>query len=85
MLPVEKHRLSRQCQAIAERLEKGRVSNRELSDAFSLKYTGRISDLRKQGWNVQVVEKDRRTGLTWYALLPAAEPSQATLFGEMGA
>lgn len=84
MLPVEKHRLSRQCQAIAELLERGRASNRELS-AISLKYTSRISDMRKQGWNVQVVEADRVSGLTWYDLLPVPEPAQATLFGEMGA
>lgn len=83
MEPVEKFRLSRQCQAILTRLEVGRASNRELSQ-LALKYTGRISELREAGWNVQMVEEDRASGLNWYALVPltTAVPQQVGLFGE---
>ena len=80
MQRVELARLSRQCQAIATRLQAGPATNRELS-GISLKYTSRISDLRDRGWDVQVMEQDRASGLTWYALQePAA--IQAQLFGE---
>lgn len=84
MEPVEKFRLSRQCQAILTRLEVGRASNRELS-GIALKYTSRISDLRDHGWNVQMVEEDRASGLNWYALVPVstAVPQQVELFGEV--
>lgn len=83
MEQVEKFRLSRQCQAILTRLQAGRASNRELSQ-LALKYTGRISELREAGWNVQMVEEDRASGLNWYALVPVAivEPRQLGLLGE---
>jgi len=54
------------------RLQQGRASNRELA-AIALKYTGRISDLRKPsagGHKIVVVERNRETGLTWYELQP---------------
>src|SRR5580698_4926077 len=49
----EVKRLSRQCVAILERLQRGPATNRELSE-LSLKYTGRISELRQAGYNIKV-------------------------------
>ena len=60
-------RLSRQCRAILTRLQQGPASNRDLA-AICLKYTGRISDLRKAGYNVECYDQDRATGLSWYRL-----------------
>ena len=66
-IAVEGKRLSRQCQAILERLQAGRASNDELS-RIARKYTGRISDLRAAGHKVKLVERNHETGLTWYEL-----------------
>lgn len=63
----EAKRLNGHCQKILERLRLGRASNRELA-AISLKYTGRISDLRKAKHKVKLVSRDRETGLTFYEL-----------------
>lgn len=76
----ESQRLSKQCAAILARLERGRVSNRELA-SVALKYTSRVSDLRARGHNVQVVARDHESGLTWYALVPLAPPTQLDLLG----
>ncbi len=65
--PEEKPRLGGQCRAILERLRQGPATNRELA-TISLKYTGRISDLRKSGYNIVVVSRDRKTGIVWYEL-----------------
>lgn len=78
MEPVELARLSRQCQDIVAVLSRGTATNQELS-RISLKYTSRISDLRKRGWNVQVVDRDVKRGITWYALVPQ-QGTQASLF-----
>jgi len=51
------------------RLRQGRVTNTELA-TMSLKYTGRISDLRKAGHDIRCVDRDRASGVTWYALYP---------------
>jgi hypothetical protein len=67
---VEQVRLSGQSLRILERLQSGPATNRELAE-ISLKYTGRISDLRKAGYDVRVVEQDRATGRTLYALVVA--------------
>lgn len=64
---VEKPRLSAQCQAILDRLRQGPVSNAELS-LISLKYTSRISDLRKNGYQVGIASRDHSTGLVVYQL-----------------
>lgn len=62
---VKEKRLSNQCQRILERLQKGPATNVELA-AISLKYTSRISDLRKLG---HVIECKRLGGgLTRYTL-----------------
>jgi hypothetical protein len=63
-------RLSNQCSRILTLLASspdGRVSNYELS-AVSLKYTSRISELRKAGVNVVCVDHDKKTGLAHYAI-----------------
>lgn len=73
LAPVERRRLSGQNAAILARLQRGSASNHELS-ALSLKYTSRISDLRAAGYDVRVIERDRATGKTWYALSVADLP-----------
>lgn len=60
-------RLSDQCRAILARLKEGPATNRELA-AYALKYSGRISDLRKAGYCVEVVSHDHKTGLVTYRL-----------------
>jgi len=64
----EKKRLGGHCLKILERLRCGRVSNKELAQ-ISLKYTGRISDLRARGYDVRCVENDRTTGVSFYELV----------------
>jgi hypothetical protein len=49
--PDEIHRLRSQNDRILERLQKGPASNYELAQ-ISLKYTSRLSDLRKAGYTV---------------------------------
>lgn len=65
--PVEAPRLSAQCQAILDRLKVGPATNDELS-RISRKYTGRISDLRKNGFQVECFVRDHASGLSWYRL-----------------
>lgn len=67
--PEEIRRLSRQCQHILERLQRGEATNKELA-GLSLKYTARISDLRAAGYDVQVKSRNTKTGLTVYRLVP---------------
>lgn len=64
---AERRRLSDQCSLILGRLQKGRVSNKELSER-SLKYTSRISELRGRRHDIRVVHRNRATGLVVYAL-----------------
>jgi hypothetical protein len=66
---VEEPRLQSQCGKILERLRRGPATNAELAE-ISLKYTGRISDLRQSGHNIVVSERDRATGVTTYRLTP---------------
>ena len=66
---AERPRLSRQCQAILERLQHGPATNRELA-GLALKYSGRISDLRKAGHDVRVWSHEHRTGLVVYGIGP---------------
>lgn len=63
---VSTPRLSNQCQRILERLQKGSATNRELAE-ISLKYTGRISDLRSAGYLIRC-EENKRTGISVYRL-----------------
>ena len=63
----EKPRLSRQCAEILALLRQGVATNRDLA-RLSLKYTGRISDLRKAGHRIEVIQRDHDIGLVWYEL-----------------
>jgi hypothetical protein len=65
---AEKPRLRSQAERILARLRYSSANNVELAE-ISLKYTGRISDLRKAGYNVKCFAKNRRTGMCWYQLL----------------
>ena len=65
-------RLSNQCRAILERLQRGPATNNELA-AISRKYTGRISDLRAAGIGVECYKQDRPSGLSWYRLAKRPE------------
>jgi len=67
----EHRRMGRQCRAILELLRAAGsvgVTNRELSE-ISLKYTGRISDLRKRGYRIECDQDRRPNGLATYRLL----------------
>lgn len=68
-----KPRLRGQCLAVLDRLRQGPATNRELA-AISLKYTGRISDLRKAGHAIPPPVEDPVTGLATYRLLDRGEP-----------
>lgn len=67
-------RLSRQCSLILERLKAGPATNAQLA-AIALKYTGRISDLRKAGC-VFDHQHDPMTGLVVYTLVSYPEGLQ---------
>jgi hypothetical protein len=67
-------RLSRQCQEILDMLRRGRATNARLA-GISLKYTSRISDIRKwfhdtrqAGLEIRVIDQDHRTGVCTYGL-----------------
>ena len=64
----EKVRLSRQNQLILNRLLEGPTTNDELHN-IALKYTSRISDLRKLGYDIKCYDQNKTTGLTWYRLV----------------
>ncbi len=66
----QKKRTSTQCDAILARLREGSATNFELSE-ISLKYTGRISDLRKLGHDIECVHRNKVTGLTLYRIKEA--------------
>jgi len=70
----ERPRLTGQNLAILERLRRGPATNKELA-AISLKYTGRVSDLRAAGYNVVLVARDHTTGVTMYELI-TKEPNR---------
>lgn len=67
---AEQRRLSRQCKTILQRLmdagDAG-VTNDELS-VIARKYTSRLSDLRKAGYQIECFDQDRRTGICRYRL-----------------
>lgn len=62
----DKPRLSGQCETILRLLEAGPRTNAELA-AVSLKYSGRISDLRKAGYRIE--PENLGGGLWRYQLL----------------
>jgi len=63
----ERPRLAGQNQAILERLQRGPATNKELAQ-LALKYSSRISDLRAAGYDVVVIDHDRKTGAVMYEL-----------------
>ena len=70
--PVEdRPRLNKQCEQILAMLRTGPKTNDDLA-RVALKYTSRISDLRKAGHNIQCQRIKR--GLTKYRLIEPAEP-----------
>lgn len=58
---IQSGRLGRQCRLILEAITGRWASSAELSD-IALKYSGRISDLRARGYEIQV----RRSNQWWY-------------------
>ena len=62
----DKTRAETQCSKIHEMLKSGPCTNRQLSQV-SMKYTSRISDLRKQGVNIPKPE-NLGGGLTEYRI-----------------
>jgi len=66
--PAELRRLSGQNGDILARLQHGPATNFELAQ-LSIKYTSRISDLRKAGYDVKVIERDYTSGMTLYKLV----------------
>ena len=58
-------RLDSQCGKILALLERGPATNRQLAE-ISLKYTSRISELRKARYDIALVGREAN-GLTWYA------------------
>lgn len=66
----ERKRLSRQNSEILARLEQGPATRRELTE-IALNVTARVSELRRHGYNVQVIERDYDSGRTVYALVRA--------------
>lgn len=68
----DKPRLTRQCRLILERLRQGTATNDELSQ-IARKYTGRVSDLRKSGWDIRCIRQNHKTGVSWYALFVNGE------------
>ncbi len=67
VVAAERTRLTSQADRILALLKAGPASNTMLA-AISLKYTSRISDLRKRGHAITVVERNYETGEVTYAL-----------------
>ena len=60
-------RLTGQNALVLDALREGPKTNKQLA-FLSLKYTSRISDIRAAGYDVYIVERNHKTGLTLYAL-----------------
>ena len=67
MPEVERQRLSRQCREILERLQRGPASSAELN-RIAFRYSARIHELRKAGYEIRLTDHDHESGVTWYAL-----------------
>ena len=61
-------RLSKQCRLILERLRQGKATNVELAALPCLKYTSRLSDLRKSGYKIRICDRNYDSGLVVYEL-----------------
>lgn len=75
---AEKQRLANQCDRILARLRQGQVSNHDLAK-IALKYSSRISELRKQGYVIRVCWRDYKSGIALYELV---EEEQREMFGK---
>lgn len=65
--PVEQKRLSRQTQAIVDRLRQGPATNKELA-AITHRFGARIHDAKGVGFDIHVQSHDHKTGVVVYAL-----------------
>ena len=63
----ERPRLSRQCQQILDRLRRGPAEGCELA-AITHRFGGRVLELRRAGYDVRLVSRDYKTGVTLYEL-----------------
>lgn len=61
----DRRRLNGQCQAILARLKQGPATNSELA-GLALKYTSRVSDLKRAGY--QITAKRKAGGVWTYTL-----------------
>lgn len=69
--PVERRRLRRQCYTLLARLRLGPATNYELA-AIACNYTARLSELRAEGFTIDLEARNRVTGHVTYRLV--AEP-----------
>jgi len=65
--PAEIQRLSAQDARVLARLEQGPCRNFDLAQ-IALNFTARISDLRKAGFDIRIIERDRSSGRVVYQL-----------------
>jgi hypothetical protein len=70
--PPEIERLGGQNFRVLARLRKGPVTNTELA-TIALKYTSRLSDLRKAGYVISCESLNMATGVTTYRLVGGPE------------
>lgn len=71
----EARRLEGQSQRIIERLRQGDATNDELA-AIARKYTSRISDCRKAGFEITIISRDRASGVVVYRLTKDRDANQ---------
>lgn len=71
ILEPERKRLSGQNLAILDALRRGPMRNTDLA-LIALKYTSRLSDLRKAGYEVRIQSRDTKTGVVVYELVEGA-------------
>jgi len=73
----EQVRLNRQCVAILRYMvSRERVSNSELNEV-AFRYSARIYDLKKAGIGIEIVERNRETGVNWYAFYSPDDRARA--------
>jgi len=60
-------RLTKQCASIVARLQKGPATNTELS-SIALRYSARIFELRKAGYQIEIISRDDESGVCLYSL-----------------
>lgn len=82
MLAEDKSRTSAQTQRIISRLRSGPATNVELAE-IALKYTGRISDARKLGYDIKCRREAAGVTVYWLAANGAKQaPNLGPLFEE---